>query len=135
MKAVNDIHGRAVGDLLLQAVADVFRARLRTGDIAARFGGDEFCVLLPRTEIAGGLKVAQDLSAAVAARRVPTGVGETGSTVSIGVAVIDSGDDSATCALARADVAMYIGKRAGGGRVVAEDPAAPRPGLSAAVTG
>src|SRR3954447_18437818 len=61
LKQINDRHGHAVGDKALVAVADALRSRLRDGDIAARFGGDEFVVLLPHTNFDEAQVIADDL--------------------------------------------------------------------------
>jgi diguanylate cyclase (GGDEF)-like protein len=111
-KQVNDQWDHATGDQILQQVAAVIRQRLRRGDLAARYGGDEFVVLLPDTDIAAAVEVAGDLRERIEAAPAPRPV-----TVSIGVAgSANAGLDGASL-LAAADAAMYLAKRAGRNRV------------------
>ena len=111
-KVVNDQWDHATGDHILQQVAALIRQRLRRGDLAARYGGDEFVVLLPDTPIETALEVARDLRLRIEAAPSPCPI-----TVSIGVAgSADSGSDGASF-LAAADAAMYLAKRAGRNRV------------------
>lgn len=115
-KAINDRFGHATGDVALQRVADALRGCLRSSDIAARVGGDEFVVVLdPVTGRDEALECAERFRAAV--MRIATTDGLDGLGVSVGVIIDRSGDD-ATSMLARADTAMYRAK-ARGGSVVA----------------
>ncbi|MCZ2828060.1 diguanylate cyclase [Modestobacter sp. VKM Ac-2986] len=112
-KAVNDAHGHAAGDELLQTVADRLRGRLRRGDLLARLGGDEFLVGLlglDRTSaLAEAERVAGDLRAAIE-QPVPLAGTTVTVQVSIGIAVHpEDGDDFAPL-LHRADARMYAGK-------------------------
>jgi diguanylate cyclase (GGDEF)-like protein len=111
-KVVNDEWDHATGDRILQHVAAIIRQRLRRGDLAARFGGDEFVVLLPETDMDAAVAVARELRLRVAAASTAWSV-----TISIGVAgTAASGTDGASL-LAAADAAMYQAKRAGRNRV------------------
>jgi diguanylate cyclase (GGDEF)-like protein len=111
-KVVNDQWDHATGDRILQHVAAVIRQRLRRGDLAARFGGDEFVVLLPETDMDAAVAVAKELRLRIAAASASWSI-----TVSIGVAdTATSGSDGASL-LAAADAAMYQAKRAGRNRV------------------
>jgi diguanylate cyclase (GGDEF)-like protein len=120
-KAVNDTHGHAVGDRVLQQVARLLAERARSTDLVARIGGEEFAVLLPSTDAAGARLVAEDLCARVRAHdfgalpRV---------TASIGLAQFrpEAGDDCGACLFADADRALYAAKTAGRDRV-AQTPA------------
>jgi len=107
-KRVNDTLGHPAGDAVLQSVAAVAARGLRAVDAFGRFGGEEFLVILPDTDRAGALLVAERIRAAVER--------ETKVTVTIGVA--QSGDDAAAV-LARADQALYQGKAQGRNKVVA----------------
>jgi two-component system cell cycle response regulator len=118
LKTLNDTHGHACGDDALKAVARVLEARLRDTDIAGRWGGDEFLVILPATGQAAALRVAEDLVAAAAAVEgfsLPL-------TLSVGCAEWQQDDPSEL--LERADQALYEAKRAGRNRVVVADPRA-----------
>jgi diguanylate cyclase (GGDEF)-like protein len=117
MKAVNDELGHRVGDAMLRAVADILRTELRSTDIAARMGGDEFGVLLAETEPQAAAHVAERILRKIRASRVPSGDGraDAWTTASIGIARLD-GAAPGERALAHADDAMYEAKRAGGDR-------------------
>jgi diguanylate cyclase (GGDEF)-like protein len=112
-KAVNDRHGHASGDRVLQRVAQGLRDSLRVGDVIARWGGEEFCVLLPRI----GLSDAQALAERVA-QQIAAG-GEPRVTVSIGVAEVQVARESAEQVIRRADAALYQAKAGGRNRVMA----------------
>jgi diguanylate cyclase (GGDEF)-like protein/PAS domain S-box-containing protein len=107
-KAVNDSYGHAAGDELLRAVAQAIEAGVRYSDTVARIGGDEFAVLLPGTSAAQAARVAEKVTAAVAAVWTAGLVGG----ASIGVAAVEPGDRSAAEVLAAADREMYAVKRA-----------------------
>ncbi|MGH7643500.1 MAG: diguanylate cyclase [Candidatus Dormibacteria bacterium] len=107
-KEVNDQWDHATGDHILQQVAAVIRQRLRRGDLAARYGGDEFVVLLPDTELEAAVEVAGDLRERVEVTPSPRPV-----TVSIGVAGSSPSYLDGASFLAAADAAMYLAKRAG----------------------
>ena len=64
-KSVNDRYGHAVGDLAIQAVSDVLKSRARTGDLICRYGGEEFCVLLPLAGYDGAVAVAERIRATI----------------------------------------------------------------------
>jgi diguanylate cyclase (GGDEF)-like protein len=112
-KAVNDRHGHAVGDLLLRRIAEVVRGAARASDIVARYGGDELALILPGAGGAAALEAGRRLRDEV--RRVEHGMGID---LTVGVALYPDDGDSQELLLARADAAMYAGKRLGGGRVV-----------------
>ncbi|HEY6538272.1 MAG TPA: sensor domain-containing diguanylate cyclase [Candidatus Dormibacteraeota bacterium] len=111
-KQVNDRFDHATGDQILQQVAAVIRQRLRRGDLAARYGGDEFVVLLPETDLAAAVAVAEDLRGRIEAVPARTPV-----TVSIGVASSAGLRYEGSSFLAAADAAMYLAKSAGRNRV------------------
>jgi diguanylate cyclase (GGDEF)-like protein len=121
-KIVNDTLGHAAGDELLASVGERIQATLRTGDLAARIGGDEFAVLLWDTpEMPVARRVAERLIGAFG-----SGGGQEGSTanaqVSIGVAAGHPGFGSADELLRNADVAMYSAKARGKNRVAFFEP-------------
>ncbi len=118
-KRINDGHGHAVGDEVLRLVARCLRETLRESDFCARFGGEEFVVLLPETDAAGAAAVAEKLRAAVAALR-PAPVGRV--TASFGaVASCGTEGEPAALLLERADAALYRAKSRGRDRVELAD--------------
>ncbi|RZS57092.1 sensor domain-containing diguanylate cyclase [Sphaerotilus mobilis] len=123
-KQVNDLHGHAVGDQVLQGVAQACRAQLRDIDLLARLGGEEFAVLLPETWQTEAVDVAERLRASIATQAVtlPSGL-MVPCTVSIGVASRETADDVVATILSRADQALYAAKRAGRNRVMVFEPA------------
>ena len=121
-KAINDGHGHAAGDRALVQLSAVLRQAAREVDHVARLGGEEFCLLLPHTDLAGATHLAQRVHEAV--RRASWSEFERGITVSVGVAVAQSPDEPPQAALERADQALYRAKHAGRDRVVLADPAA-----------
>lgn len=113
-KQVNDSYSHAIGDDVLKVIAETLREVLRPDDVVARYGGDEFVVLLPGTQVTAAVTVLQRAVSKVA--DLP-GTLSLGVTLSVGVTSIDA-HDSAASALAHADRAMYLAKRQGGARVV-----------------
>jgi two-component system, cell cycle response regulator len=115
-KHVNDTYGHPAGDLVLQAFADRIRLGLRAGDIAGRWGGEEFLVVLPRTDLGGALDVAERIRAATAASSVTVGGRDIRVTVSGGCALGPS--DSVQALVELADQCLYRAKDAGRNRIV-----------------
>lgn len=111
-KAINDTHGHAEGDHVLKRVAQCLRDGLRVGDVVCRWGGEEFCVVLPRTRLAEAHALAERLTLRVAATGTPR------VTVSIGVAEAHAQKESIEDVIGRADDALYRAKAAGRNRVV-----------------
>jgi len=122
-KAFNDQYGHIAGDSVLVAVAETLREYLRPTDLVARFGGDEFAVLLPDLHIKQARQTAERIRQQIAGLSPPSLT--TAVTVSIGLADRTQKDDVATL-VQRADAAMYHAKEAGRNRVaVAADSIAP----------
>ena len=112
-KTVNDSLGHSVGDALLISIAERFRAELRQNDTAARFGGDEFVILLNGTVGADETRLAADRLLATLAQPHRLGKHDVVSTASIGVVTDGLGHSSAADVLRDADAAMYKAKAAG----------------------
>ncbi len=116
-KRVNDQHGHAAGDRLLQHFAQLLRQELRSVDTPARMGGEEFAVILPGTDLAAAQGIAQRICERLAAQPFHAGAQQLNVTVSVGVAALDAADLSADAVLARADAALYRAKAGGRNRV------------------
>ena len=108
-KPINDCHGHARGDAALVDVAERIRSCLRPQDLAARWGGDEFAVVLPDTGLAEALQVAQTIAQRLAQIEP---IGQCRLTMSYGVVQWQEGDEPISL-LARADKALYRAKAAG----------------------
>jgi two-component system, cell cycle response regulator len=123
LKLINDQHGHVVGSDVLRAIGDVLRCHARTTDLAVRYGGDEFVVLLPHTTLAEASVFAERVRSEVA-RRAVHGFHPS---VSIGVASLCGTDSVETDAhlLTRADAAAYAAKRQGGNRICTESEVRP----------
>jgi len=117
-KSINDIHGHAIGDLFLVTVAKRMKSVLRAGDLAARFGGDEFAVLV-RGESAreAAMSMARRF-VAVLSEPYQFGDVTVRSSASIGIAMSDGRGNTAAELIHAADMAMFEAKRAGGARFV-----------------
>ncbi len=127
-KRFNDRHGHLAGDDALRAVARVLQARLRRpSDLAARFGGEEFAVFLPGTDLLGAIDVAEDIRQRVAELSLSGASPEhTGLTVSIGVAAVRPEHETKPVSLiSLADSALYAAKSAGRDRVTASPGSVP----------
>ncbi|WP_424683797.1 GGDEF domain-containing protein [Frateuria sp. YIM B11624] len=120
-KAINDRFGHAVGDRVLASLARGIAALLRPGDVLGRAGGEEFLVLLPRSDLAGAMALAESLRIHVTMMSLELDGQVQPISVSIGVAVRASGDRDVAALVRRADRALYEAKRAGRNRVVAAD--------------
>jgi len=124
-KSINDTAGHVVGDLVLRKVAGCFTACIRDTDTAARWGGEEFAVVLPQTHLAGALTVAERIRKDIGALRLGPG-DALGVTASLGVASYPAAHVHTTDELVRAaDEALYRAKRDGRNRVCLTDPAGP----------
>ena len=136
-KQVNDHHGHEMGDLVLKRVAGAVAAAVRTTDSVARWGGEEFVVLLPGADLISAMQTGERIRCAVSAlslqrpslpaQQAQPAVSHLAIpvTMTIGVARVDP-HDTIDAAIARADAALFRGKAAGRDRVVAEDEAAAR---------
>jgi diguanylate cyclase (GGDEF)-like protein len=117
-KTINDRHGHLVGDRALVEVTQQLHDMLRASDIKCRYGGDEFVVILPETDLAGGMRVAENLRDAVARLVMPLSNKDTlHMTISTGVATALPGEVVAAGLLNRVDQALYQAKESGRNRV------------------
>jgi len=120
-KTINDRFGHAVGDRVLASLARGIAALLRPGDVLGRAGGEEFLVLLPRSDLAGAMALAESLRMHVTMMSLELDGQVQPISVSIGVAVRTADDRDVAALVRRADRALYEAKRAGRNRVVAAD--------------
>jgi diguanylate cyclase (GGDEF)-like protein len=114
LRGINNSLGHIEGDAALSRVAAAFRAELRTYDLCARFGGDEFLIVLPETSEEEAVGVARRIQAWLAEHPLPTRDGMLAVGVSIGVGSLREGEPEIGTMMARADAAMYAEKRTGG---------------------
>ncbi|MER9314394.1 PleD family two-component system response regulator [Mesorhizobium sp. M0659] len=121
-KTVNDSHGHDGGDDVLREFARRLRKNVRGIDLACRFGGEEFVVVMPDTDGTVAEKVAERIRAEIA--QLPFAIGPDGKaievTVSVGVSSVLKGADTVAALMKRADVALYEAKSGGRNRVVAK---------------
>ncbi len=116
-KCVNDTLGHPAGDRALVDVASRIRATIRDTDVPARYGGDEFAVILPEATRDGGQAVGERIRAAVEGFDVAAGERRHRLTLSIGIAAFPSDADDARPLIELSDQALYQAKRSGGNRV------------------
>lgn len=117
-KVINDTYGHPVGDKVLQKVAEAMGAQLRASDLLYRYGGEEFVILLPETDIRGALVAAESIRQKVADISVRLDGDQTiAVTISIGVACFPQDTDNQDELLKKADVAVYAAKNGGRNRV------------------
>jgi diguanylate cyclase (GGDEF)-like protein len=114
LRGINNRHGHLEGDAALAVVSAAFKAELRAYDLCARYGGDEFLVVLPETDEEEAVVVAERIQAWLAENPLPTSEGMLAVGISIGVGTLQDGEPEIGTMLARADAAMYEEKRAGG---------------------
>lgn len=118
-KSVNDTHGHDIGDAVLREFAARLKRNIRGVDLACRFGGEEFVVLMPDTDYRQAEMVAERVRHAIAERAFEVGATRSLSvTVSAGVTLNEKISDTPETLIKRADVALYRAKREGRNRVV-----------------
>jgi diguanylate cyclase (GGDEF)-like protein/putative nucleotidyltransferase with HDIG domain len=120
LREINNAHGHLAGDAVLEGIAATFRKELRQYDVPARFGGEEFSILLPETGREMALEIAERLRRSVAGARfeVETSTEPLRATISIGVAAFPGDGSSSNELIHQADVAVYRAKLQGRNRVV-----------------
>ena len=121
-KSVNDTHGHDVGDEVLIEFSRRLGRGVRSFDLLCRFGGEEFVLVMPETDIYGGMQIGERLRQIVASQpfKVSAACGKLDITMSIGVGALRSSNDRSEDILKRADQALYRAKRDGRNRVVAD---------------
>lgn len=116
-KRINDSYGHNMGDWALQAVADVLKAGIRDMDFVARWGGEEFLIILPFADTQTALPVAERLRTGIADLRIPTKDQEISLTATLGLTELQA-NEPADAAIQRADAALYKGKHDGRNQIV-----------------
>jgi diguanylate cyclase (GGDEF)-like protein len=116
-KQVNDTYGHAVGDHVLKEVADSCRQAMRKEDVLGRYGGEEFVIMMPESNLVATCQVAERLRQSIAQKTIDTEVGPVMVTVSLGVITLDDECSTLETLLAGADQALYWAKRSGRNRV------------------
>ena len=119
-KAINDTHGHDAGDDVLREFALRIRKATRNIDLACRYGGEEFVIVMPETDMAVATTVAERLRRRIASEpfAIENGMRDIEVTISIGIATLSGVTDDAATILKRADKALYRAKRDGRNRVV-----------------
>ncbi len=121
-KRVNDSHGHLIGDEVLRALAAELRQQVRESDVVGRFGGEEFTVLLPRTDTVGACLIAERLRSSAGTLSIAAADARIQVTVSIGVSVLGQHGSDLFGLLAAADLALYRAKDAGRNQVQLYSP-------------
>ncbi|MCH8497294.1 MAG: GGDEF domain-containing protein [Marinobacter sp.] len=119
-KRINDTYGHNAGDDMLRQVARRMEASVRKQDSVSRWGGEEFLILCPDTDLAGGQQVAEKIRQAIAIPPIVLGAESLTQTISLGVAFYRNGDKPESL-LSRADEALYAAKASGRNQVITED--------------
>ena len=121
-KAVNDAHGHDAGDDVLREFATRVKKSIRGIDLACRYGGEEFVIVMPETDMAVAAIVAERIRRRIAGEpfSIRAGAAALDVTISVGLAALAGVSDTAAAILKRADQALYRAKRDGRNRVVAD---------------
>lgn len=118
LKRVNDTFGHEAGDRLLRAFGEAIRGRIRASDFAARYGGDEFVIVLPDTDLAGAKRVGENLRLDISRLGLQATGDRLVSSASVGLVAYPLDGRTGTELMRRADLALFEAKRQGGNRVV-----------------
>ncbi|MEL7552950.1 diguanylate cyclase [Pseudomonas protegens] len=116
-KSINDHHGHQAGDAVIKRVSELIHQHVRDSDVAGRYGGEEFAILLPHTDLAGARTLAERLRQSVEEQEVIHNGQAIAFTISLGIACLDRPARDHRCLIEWADQALYASKRAGRNRV------------------
>lgn len=125
-KSINDNHGHVVGDLALKAIAECLLSCIRDSDIVFRYGGEEFCIALSNTNLAGARKLAERVRRSLEILVVRTSGARLHVTASFGVAVLEE-HDNAEHLVEKADHSLYRAKALGRNRIATFEESGARP--------
>ena len=120
-KRVNDSFGHIIGDEVLKFIAFKILASVRENDLASRYGGEEFAVLLPETDLMGAMAVAERIRKHVESEILEIRENKIGATISLGLAVYPQDGEEWEEVLKKADERLYIAKQSGKNRLVGPD--------------
>ncbi|WP_018873748.1 sensor domain-containing diguanylate cyclase [Thioalkalivibrio sp. ALJ16] len=120
-KSINDRYGHAAGDLVLQFGTRCITEHIRTSDIPARLGGEEFAVLLPEADQVVTVRLARDITAAIAGLDLSATGTDLSTSITCGIATFRPDDEGINDVMKRADRALYQGKAAGRNQVISAD--------------
>ena len=112
-KTINDTHGHLIGDEVIREVARITRESLRQADRPGRYGGEEFGIILPETDIDGALIICEHIRETIAGQDFDTDNGTIRCTISMGLVQLDTGPDNYMAWLQQADTALYQAKKGG----------------------
>lgn len=112
-KLINDTYGHDAGDAVIRAFSRLISDHLRVNDVASRYGGEEFLILLPDSDKEGAFSFAEALRNKTEQQRVPIADKEIEFTASIGIAIVSNADESYGTIVSRADAALYQAKNTG----------------------
>jgi len=119
-KKVNDTYGHQIGDLVIKTLANIFMNTIRKSDIAIRYGGEEFLIILTNTNINQAQIIAEKLRKNVNETKIEYSISQDLTfTISLGLSTVKKEDDNINIAIENADKALYIAKRSGKNQTVA----------------
>jgi|GEM_PF-3036112 len=116
-KPINDTYGHAAGDGVLKMVARCCTSTMRKVDVIGRYGGDEFVIVLPESDLHSARLAAERLGESISSKPVETNAGAVNITVSLGVATLSEEHSTLNSLLIAADSALYVAKKNGGNQV------------------
>jgi diguanylate cyclase (GGDEF)-like protein len=117
LQLVNEQQGRSIGDEVLRQTGNCLASSVRGSDVVARYGGDEFILVLPETQLGDALMLADRLTAAIADAEWPSQISESPVTVSMGCASFPEAGSQVNMLLRAADAALFQAKKIGGSAV------------------
>ena len=119
-KLVNDNYGHDSGDKVLQQLAKLLQVEVRTADLSARFGGEEFVIVMPGTKMEDAIETAERIRNRIATTpfEIPHEVGTINKTASFGISTLNPMGDTGKDLLKRADTALYDAKESGRNKVL-----------------
>jgi diguanylate cyclase (GGDEF)-like protein len=117
-KLVNDTYGHDVGDTVIKALSDILKSSIRESDMAIRYGGEEFLVLLRRTTREATMKISSNIHQSFKDKKFSIGSETIEKTLSIGIAKLPDDSDSIWKVIKYADTALYEAKNTGRNKIV-----------------